>query len=152
MKYTCIESWKNAENEYSLILVPIYILKVMINYFLQNVSLVSPIRSTFFYVTVIFGAPPIKTAKLWCAIFLEPFLDEKTEYGKSTVIAAKWRPLHLQLSRHIFQILFSHRDLVPKKLHTQKLPFCVYVRNIGFVARFFFRTLSFSFFLVFNWY
>ena len=61
----------------------VYILKVMTNYFFQNVSLVLPIRSTFFYVTVIFGAPPIKTAKLWCAIFGSPFLSEKTKYGKT---------------------------------------------------------------------
>ena len=54
-------------------------------YFFQNVSLVLPISSTFFYVMVIFGAPPIKTANFRCAIFCKGFLSKKPKYGKTVL-------------------------------------------------------------------
>ena len=73
--------WKRI---YKYLFNPIYILKVMTVYFFQNVSLVLPTLGTFFYVTVIFGAPPIKSIKNWCAILGRPFLSEKSKYGKST--------------------------------------------------------------------
>ena len=111
------------KNIYNFHFDHIYILKVMTVYFFQNVSLVLPIASTFFYVTVIFGAPSIRTEKLWCAIFGEADLNEKIEFGKSAVIAANVIVLTLQLSRYFFQILLSHWEMVPKKLHIKVLQF-----------------------------
>ena len=92
----------------------VYIFKVIINYFFQNVSLVLIISSIFFYVTVIFGAPPIKTAKLWCAIFRKGFLSKKPKYGK-TVFSVHSSGYDLRTYNTVFpNFVFSLRNRSPK--------------------------------------
>ena len=54
----------------------------MINYFFQNVSLVLPIISIFFYVTVIFGAPPIKALNFDMQFFGKQFTLRKMNLEK----------------------------------------------------------------------
>ena len=64
-----------------------------------------------------------RTATFEYAIFGEPDLDEKIEFGKSAVIGRYSRISTNVLSQYFFKIQFSHWELVPQKLHIKVLQF-----------------------------